>query len=153
MLSTLTVNNPASETCQMKAAACGNICQVMLAAASHRHVRLNYLSDVVMPAIAHGNVKIYFSDMGLPIGYAIWAFLSVEVHERLKIGADRKLHLSEWNEGSSLWVIDLLAPFGHFENIYQDLKNNVFEKYDLVNFSKYKSHGFINKQITLKRFF
>lgn len=44
-----------------------------------------------------------------PVAYMTWAYLSEEVSERMAAGEIDGLHFSEWNEGSSFWIIDLVS--------------------------------------------
>ncbi|WP_161057825.1 toxin-activating lysine-acyltransferase [Duganella levis] len=128
------IDNKQSDKSKIRAIICGNIFQIIATASSHQHLGTAYLTDVVLPAIAHRNVKVYFNDMGVPVGYVIWAYLSDDVEKKFKEENNYKMHISEWNEGKSLWIIDLLAPFGHFKNICRDIKKNVFRESKEINF-------------------
>jgi len=41
------------------------------------------------------------------------------------------LRPDEWNKGESAWIIDLVAPFGGYEDIIKTLKNDTFKGREL----------------------
>ena len=61
-----------------------------------------------MPAILLGQIEFFFDQKDMPTGLVTWAFLTDEVADRLHASMSRRLHISEWNEGLNLWVIDLV---------------------------------------------
>lgn len=79
----------------------------------------------VMPALIHGQSKIYFDDQQNPVGFATWAWLN-DHSKRQILETKEPLALSQWNDGEYPVVIDFLAPWGHAKNILGDLKHNVF---------------------------
>lgn len=60
-----------------------------------------------------------------PMGVALWASLSPDVEKRLEAGGTR-LGPNEWKSGGSLWLVDLIAPFGHQETMLEDIKKTIF---------------------------
>jgi hemolysin-activating ACP:hemolysin acyltransferase len=38
------------------------------------------------------------------VAFMVWAFVGDDVHRELREGAEKILHLSEWNEGLHLWL-------------------------------------------------
>ena len=65
------------------------------------------------PAIELQQIQFLFDGQGGPLAYVTWAYLSPKNSERMRGDEVDYLHLSEWNEGADLWVIDVVAPFGH----------------------------------------
>jgi hemolysin-activating ACP:hemolysin acyltransferase len=55
-----------------------------------------------------------------------WARLSPEVENRIINEALTTLHVSEWDEGSSLWLMDLVIPYGHIRRVLVDLRDVLF---------------------------
>lgn len=43
------------------------------------------------------------------VGYMTWAFLADDVEVRWRSQTSGKWHLSEWNEGETLWIVDFVA--------------------------------------------
>jgi cytolysin-activating lysine-acyltransferase len=47
------------------------------------------------------------------LGYMTWAWFVEETEIRWRRGAIDILHISEWNEGDRLWILDFVAMPGH----------------------------------------
>jgi len=104
---------------------------VWLMSQSKRHRNNFFLGDLewlIMQPIIEGQFRIFHNE-GKPIGAVFWAFVSPEVEKRLEMGMS-KLKLTDWRSGSQLWLIDLVAPFGHAENIIEELKETTLADYE-----------------------
>lgn len=86
---------------------------------------LRHLRQVVEPAVIQKNIKFYFNEDGSLVGYVVWARLAEAVEEQVIASGRFELHESEWNEGTSFWIVDLVAPYGHFKYIARDLRDVV----------------------------
>lgn len=68
-------------------------------------------AEVVWPMIL-GNYFITRED-SKPVAYASWGFFSQKVSE-IKMAATRMLLVREdYNSGNEIWLMDVIAPFGH----------------------------------------
>ncbi|MEI4261842.1 toxin-activating lysine-acyltransferase [Roseovarius sp. D0-M9] len=67
------------------------------------------------PALRLGQYRIFRSD-GHPRAFVTWAGLDPEAERRLAL-EHRTLEPHQWNSGTSKWIIDLVAPFGHLEQV------------------------------------
>jgi hemolysin-activating ACP:hemolysin acyltransferase len=76
-----------------------------------------YLSHRIVPAIKHRQIQILYNERNYPIAYLTWAFLSLDVEQRIINDPSASLHESEWNEGKNLWVLDFVAPYGNMLNL------------------------------------
>lgn len=70
------------------------------------------ISRILWPAIQLEQILFWFNRKGAPTGYISWAYLSEEVVRKFHEEPAYKLHLSEWNEGDNLWIVDFVAPLG-----------------------------------------
>jgi cytolysin-activating lysine-acyltransferase len=76
----------------------------------------------------------FFRDsIGPNNGYMTWAYLTEETERRLINDPNALLHLSEWNEGDRLWIMDLVVIDGetrrHIRQALKDLiPNHSFAK-------------------------
>lgn len=61
------------------------------------------LKQIELAVCAHRN---------LPRAFLAYAYLSDSVLEGLR-QTDRILHISEWNEGTNFFIMDICAPFGN----------------------------------------
>lgn len=86
---------------------------------------------VVVP-INLKQIKYYFNEDGDIVGMVTWAWVTQTVLERLLTDPHYCLHVSEWCEGERLFIMDLVAPFGHLQSIISDLKENLFAEVDMA---------------------
>lgn len=94
-----------------------------------------------------GQVKVYFSDYGECVGYVLWALLAPDVEEKLIRGDSPALHPVEWNEGTSLWIIDFLVRRGSLPYVLQDLRDHTFKDFDTITYFRVKGDFKVIKRI------
>lgn len=102
----------------------GQVTWLMTQSKGHRTFFISDLEWMAMPPLLLRQFRI-FPGKDQPLGVALWARLSDEVAERMASGANR-LAPGEWNSGDNLWLVELIAPFGHQDKMLEDLKNTVF---------------------------
>jgi len=100
-------------------------CLSFLAARCDLHSRLplRVLDAIFMPAVEHGCVRLFNNDAGLPCAALIWAKLGDDTSRRM-VFEGRLPSGDEWNGGANLWFLDLLAPFGHGQQIAKHIARN-----------------------------
>lgn len=64
------------------------------------------------PAIRHHQIHFFFDSGGIPVGYLTWAWLATDTEQRLLHDPTVLLHISEWNEGDNLWILDFVLVSG-----------------------------------------
>lgn len=111
-----------SKSGEAVAARLGYVCELLFRC-SRRSFPIAALDYWVVPAIQLEQIAIFFDRLGRPVAYATWAFLGDEVAQRMSRDEINVLHLSEWNEGLQLWLIDLVAPYGHVWQVCRELRN------------------------------
>jgi cytolysin-activating lysine-acyltransferase len=67
----------------------------------------------IEPAIRLDQIHFFYDLSGNPIGYMTWALLAEDTEQRLLNDPDILFHLSEWNEGARLWIMDLVLLDGN----------------------------------------
>jgi cytolysin-activating lysine-acyltransferase len=104
-----------------------------------RAVQLGYVTQIVMqstmkqctveflerhfiPPIFSRQIHVSLSNVGAPVAFATWAYVSDHVADELANNPDRTLHRSEWNEGKNLWIMDIVAPFGQLTRLISELR-------------------------------
>jgi hemolysin-activating ACP:hemolysin acyltransferase len=87
---------------------------------------LDYLRTRIVPAIVLGQIYFVFEERCQVVAMWTWAYLAPDVETRLQRDPHSILHLSEWNEGASLWIMDLIAPFGHIREVIRFLRKGFF---------------------------
>lgn len=68
-----------------------------------------------------GQYKFYFNGNGDVVAVVTWAWVSEYGLQRLINDDYYDMHPSEWNEGDILFLMDVVAPFGHFREVVADL--------------------------------
>ena len=89
----------------------------------HRALAIGDLEWLVMPALIHRQFYI-FRDGDRPVGLALWAKCTPEAEAKLDRGMvepENRLTLEEWNSGTALWLVDLIAPFADQANRHREI--------------------------------
>lgn len=102
----------------------GQVTWLMTQSKGHRNFFLSDLEWMAMPPLLLRQFRI-FPGKDQPIGVALWARLSDEVVARMESGANR-LAPGDWNSGDNMWLVELIAPFGHQDKMLEDLQKTVF---------------------------
>ena len=102
----------------------GQVTWLMTQSKGHRNFFISDLEWMAMPPLLLRQFRI-FPGKDQPLGVALWARLSDEVVARMESGGNR-LAPGEWNSGDNLWLVELIAPFGHQDKMLEDLQNTVF---------------------------
>lgn len=127
----------------------GFACSLIAHSELHSKLPISYLTRVINAALKHRYIKFYFDHEGNASGYVIWAYLAPDVERRIMQRGWWDLHESEWNEGDSLWIVDLVAPYGGggTREILADLRDTVFPNAPVVSYLRQKNGRAIGKQI------
>lgn len=103
----------------------------LLIATPRRSYRLSSLRYWVIPAAELGQLLVFYDSCnGSPVAYVSWAFLSRDVAKQFAADGLHSLHVSEWNEGLELWLIDFVAPYGHAKEVARYLRDHMFERHE-----------------------
>lgn len=65
------------------------------------------VAEWARPPVLLGQYTLCRDTSGQPVGYMTWAFLAVDTELRLLGDPGVLFHISEWNEGDRLWIMDL----------------------------------------------
>lgn len=88
----------------------GEITWLMTQSPRHKSIPIGDLEWLLMPAILLKQFRIFYKGEQ-PVGVAVWALVDEIVAKRIDAG-DRRLTAVEWKSGTSMRVIDVVAPFG-----------------------------------------
>lgn len=103
------------------AEAVGETAWLLSQSAAHRHhLFIGDLEWLVMPPLTAGQYRLFYAEQR-PVGVAFWAYVSAETEQRLR-GGGARLRSGEWRSGDRLWLIELVAPFGHQDRMLEDLR-------------------------------
>lgn len=69
-----------------------------------------------------GQCVFLMSEASQPLGMAVWAYVTQDTFDRLKVGETDLPYLEEWNEGDIIWIVDVVAPYGHLRDLIRSFK-------------------------------
>ena len=91
----------------------GLVAAMMTKSSQYCEYPLACLAVWIEPAILLNQIH-FFTDLGgRAVGYMTWALLSNDTEQRLIHDPNVLFHLSEWNEGDRLWIMDFVLINGN----------------------------------------
>jgi cytolysin-activating lysine-acyltransferase len=100
-------------------AALGAAVRLLMASPSFRYTFLADLDWMVQPPILLNQHRLFRAE-GRVVAFASWAYLSVEAEARLQ-EPNPRLAPADWKSGDRLWLVSMVAPFGHAEMAVKEL--------------------------------
>lgn|GEM_PF-3376155 len=88
------------------------------------------LNEHVLPGIRAGSFAL-FEDGHRPLGFLSWASLSPEA-ERRYLKNPNSLSQEDWSSGDRVWIVDCVAPFGHFPSMYRYIRGHFRQTHIVV---------------------
>lgn len=82
----------------------------------------------IVPALIHGQCKLYFDDEQNPVGFVTWALLN-EAAKQQVLANTEPLSIDQWHSGDQLLLNDFVAPWGHARAIMKDIGTHVFPEH------------------------
>jgi hemolysin-activating ACP:hemolysin acyltransferase len=110
----------------------GEIAAVMLQSRMHRCHQIASLAIWVEPALLLEQVEVLYDADGVPLAFVSWACAAPDVLDRLVREPRTLLHISEWNEGKCLWIMDFACRRGHARAVAERIRHSVFADFDTV---------------------
>lgn len=89
-----------------------------------KHMFMADIDWALLPAIVLDQCRL-FTKGKLPYAFVSWAFVSDAIDARLRSGIP-KIAPHEWQSGPHVWLIDIVAPFGHGEEVVDELRRTLF---------------------------
>lgn len=87
----------------------------------------------LFPPLRLQQVKVFYHQTRHhPVGYITWAFLAPDVERRLLDDPAAELHVSEWNEGNRVWIMDFVAP-DYSQEIVHHIKKEMFPDHTAIH--------------------
>jgi cytolysin-activating lysine-acyltransferase len=88
----------------------------------HRAQTVARMMHYFEPPLRLGHYKMFRAN-GFPRAFITWAGLSPQTEAAFAVD-HRPLEPEDWTSGSSVWLIDFVAPFGHVDEIVPLLTQN-----------------------------
>jgi cytolysin-activating lysine-acyltransferase len=81
----------------------------------------------------HNSIRIYYSKE-IPVGLVTWAWFTPEDSEKF-LRFERLPELSDYErrEGTELWGIEFIAPYGHARSIFRKIREEHRQLYEAEN--------------------
>jgi cytolysin-activating lysine-acyltransferase len=104
----------------------------------------------IEPAICHEQIHFFRDDSGQVCGYMTWAWLAEDTERRLLHDSNVLLHISEWNEGERLWILDFLVHSGDVRSWIREARMLFGEATQAKSLHR-REDGSVRKVITWKK--
>jgi cytolysin-activating lysine-acyltransferase len=104
----------------------------------------------IEPAIRHEQIHFFRDESGEVCGYMTWAWLTEDTEQRLLNDPNVLLHISEWNEGGQLWILDFLVPTSDLKMRIREARA-LFGTVEQAKSLRRRHDGSVRKVITWKR--
>jgi hemolysin-activating ACP:hemolysin acyltransferase len=98
-----------------------------------------------------GQILFLTSWERIPLGFATWAYLTPRTLERMASGEQDLPLLEDWNEGTELWLVDVVAPCGHAAELMKHLRQQLGSTHRVAHFrreSRYRRVNFRPASVT-----
>ena len=104
----------------------GQIADLMCRSPIHRAYTIGHLANLVAPPILAGQFAVV-KDSDAILAFGSFALLTEKSEaEFLEGKLDMRPH--HWNEGDRLWLMDIIAPYGHAAVVARALRDNAKSK-------------------------
>ncbi len=98
------------------------------------------------PAIRLGQIAMVFGPEGRPLAYATWAYLTPEAGEAFVRNDPPFLELSDWNEGTELWILDFVAREGGAALLARKLREILAQRFSEAHAVKRSPPGWARER-------
>lgn len=84
----------------------------LVAGSARARLSVAALDAWLRPAIALGQIAMRFGERNMPLGFVTWAYVMPEDVDSFGRRGGRPPDPEEWNAGTELWIVDVMAPYG-----------------------------------------
>lgn len=116
--------SPASATATFMEAL-GAVTSVMARSPTYCQYPIACIAEWLRPPLLLRQYALFYDASTNLVGYMTWAFLAEDTEQRLIGDSSALLHLSEWNEGDRLWIMDFVVLNGDVRKFIQLGKNRL----------------------------
>ncbi len=122
-----------SAASKLVSASIGDIAVVFSRVESHKHFALADIQWMIVPPVVLGQfyvAELAHKEQGVraPVAAVTWAYVSLEVDQRLRAQADERVKLApaEWKSGEITWLIDMAGEPRALAATLRKLNETVF---------------------------
>lgn len=130
----------------------GIVVEIMARSPRYCGYPLAVITEWIRPAILLNQIIILY-EHGIAVGYMTWALLTEDTEDRLINDPRVRLHLSEWNEGDRLWIMDMAVRCGEFRRFLDYALVNLGSSYATAKYLRRRDDGSVRKVVAWRRIF
>lgn len=104
----------------------------------------------VRPAILLEQIHFFYDAAGAYCGYMTWARVAQDVESRLINDPEVLLHVSEWNEGERLWILDFCIFRGNVRGFIAESRK-LFGDEEIARSVRRNNDGTVRKVVEWSR--
>ena len=120
---------------------------LLLGNAKGRQRSMDYLAAMLLPAARQGKLEIFVNVDGLPVAYVVWAKLGKQAEQKLLSNLRVMPEEHDLDSGDSLWILDLVAPYGNIKYLLAELRDRNFADAFRVRYLRSKNGRMMAKEI------
>ena len=103
----------------------GEITWLLTQSPAHKGLFVSDIEWMIMVPVMLQQFRLFY-DKDKPVGVVLWAKIDEEVEARLKAG-NARMRPQDWKSGETLWIIEIIAPFGGHLEMMKDFKAELFK--------------------------
>jgi len=123
----------------------GAVVSLMLQNKRYQFYPMACLIHWIHTPIILDQIKLFYNEKGNPVGYLTWAYLAPDVEEKWVNDPKAMLHISEWNEGEELWIMDFMAPTGFAKVMLNHVMEEMFSEFNQAKSLRRNVDGSVRK--------
>jgi hemolysin-activating ACP:hemolysin acyltransferase len=128
----------------------GIVAATMTKSSEYCHYPIASLSVWIEPAILLDQIHFLRDRGNNVVGYVTWALLAEDTENRLMHDPEVIFHLSEWNEGDRLWIMDMVLLDGRIKPFLEEVRG-LFPAFNEAKSLRRRDDGSIRKVTTWRR--
>ena len=110
----------------------GAICR-LLAAGPFAKLDLASVTAQIIPPVRLNQVHVCEDHRGIPTGFTSWAYLTAQKSAEFEDNAEAVLLLEDWNEGTHLWLIDVVCVRGDVRELLRETAKRALKGHTWIN--------------------
>ena len=127
------VNEPI-EFRNLEAATLGHV-MYLLHCTDRSNLSLDAIQTWLRIPIRLDQIILLFGANKTPEGYLTWAYVTPETAMRLGDGSGRPPFPEEWNDGTLLWIVDVVAPFGQLRPLVEAARAHLGKDHRMMGYA------------------
>lgn len=109
------------------------------------------VSEWIKPAVLLDQIQFFRNPQGPIVGYMTWAYLAEDTEQRLIYDPNVRFHMSEWNEGNRLWIMDFVVLNGEVGRFVFQALRGLFPHHSVAKSLRRHADGTVRKVVTWRR--